>query len=225
MVIAIVDAGDIVDSKAVPWCFADFDVIAGLECALLHYAHIAPRPIGRRERCWKSRVFQAEPELEARHPRFAHLEDYVTHSPMLPDYRCSDVNALSREIVAKHAGRESAPELSAPPLVVLRGIGVDRLVDPAVDPSIRLFVADEIDAFHPHRAFNGILEDPGGYGVVPEFDEPELADVDRDDSAHAGRIRNGAAKADGVTPPGGLGLWLPGPSGEPSIGLVSSCEA
>ena len=98
--------------------------------------------------------------------------------------------------------------MSAPPLVVLRGIGVDRLVDTAVDPAISLLVADEIDAFHPHRAFNGILEDPGGHAVVPELDEPELADVDRNDSAHARRIRNGATKADGITPPGGLGSRL-----------------
>ena len=198
MVVAVVNAGDIADSETMPWRGADLNTIAGGERTLRDDPQVASGPISGREHLGEPGVLHTDAQLVAGRPGLAHLEDYVPDPPVLAYHRSPDVDAPSGEIFAEHARGDGAAELGAPPLVVLRGVGVDRLVDPTMDASVGLIVTDEVDALDPYRAFDRKLVDPGRHDATPEFHVPWLADVDRDDPAH----RAGNAWKDGVMPEG-----------------------
>src|SRR5262249_29321963 len=95
--------------------------------------------------------------------------------------------AFRREILPKHSpGQLLFRELAPPVVVVLDGIGVDRLLRSTVDGEIRLAVALEIQKGHTDGTFDRLLENAGGDSATVERNftweayahRPKLHDAD-----------------------------------------------
>ena len=102
------------------------------------------------------------PELEARKPGLRDFEDRTSHPPPVPDEAPVQVDPRDRQVLAKGSRLRGEAELCGPPVVVLLGVGVDVLVVPAVNLSVRPVVTDDVDATNPQAPLNGELPDRRG---------------------------------------------------------------
>ena len=129
----------------------------------------------------KARVVHADPELVARDPRLADLEDGGPDRPALADRRGSEIDPRGREVLTECAGFDRPIELGGPPGQVFRGVGIDGLVRATVDGSVGLGVAGEIHAADRDRTSDGRLPDGRPDGLATKADRPDTTDIDRGD--------------------------------------------
>jgi hypothetical protein len=174
----------------------DADLVAGLEAAGLHDAEVGAGALRRGEEVGEVVVAHADAELVAGLAGLADLEHDVADRPSVADPGTREVDALGREVLAEGAerlvgGGVSVAQRRGPPLVVLDGVGVDRLVRTAVHPPVGLVVTRQVDALDPDRSLDRALPDAGGDLAAAPRHGARLADVDRHDP---GRPAHGSAR-------------------------------
>ena len=130
----------------------DLDRVAGADLALGQDAEVGAGPAGGREAARELLAADADPQL------VAGGAGAVTSSRVPPARQRSPTTApltsIPRTVRLSRRSRDQlAAELAAPPLVVLDGVGVQRLVDPAVDLGVALGVAVHVG--RPHRTRPG----------------------------------------------------------------------
>jgi hypothetical protein len=157
------------------------DRIARLQLPLDDDAQVRPGPQRLGEAPREQLVVHADAKSPARDPRLGNLQDHAPDLPALADQGRVHVHAFGREVLAELAVGERSADRLLPPARVLDGVGVDRLVGPAVGLAIRLVVAGQVhpagrdppgDRRFPDRA-------PGGATAVLEL--AHAADIDGED--------------------------------------------
>jgi hypothetical protein len=79
-------------------------------------------------------------------PGYLDPEHDVVESPDLSDERVGRVDPDHGEVLAEGAGGQGPTELALPPLLVLAGVGIDRLLGSAVVLGVADLVADDTAA-------------------------------------------------------------------------------
>jgi hypothetical protein len=90
--------------------------------------------------------------------------------------------AFGRQVFAEHAERQFAAQPLPPRAVVLRRIGIDRLVGPPVDREVGLGVSVEIVPAERQGRSDRYLEDPRDDRLSLPVDRARKADIHRDHS-------------------------------------------
>ena len=132
MPIACIDAKHVADRHGVVWSLADAYVVAGPDIAFDDDPQVRPRPARLSETARKQLVLHPGAESPEGDARLRHFENGVADFPTLADKCAIHVDVFGREVLAKLAMPERATQLVLPPAQVFGGIGIDRLVGPAV---------------------------------------------------------------------------------------------
>src|SRR5437867_2893978 len=142
----------------------DREVEAGPTAALEALDHIRPA--------------KANAELKTRHPRLSDDEFGRTRAEAITNVYVAFQQSFSGEVLTEHAPREfCARQLCAPKRVVLRRVGIHRLVTPAVDGKVGLPIAFHIQRRHANPSCYGRLEDRRANGLATPVDLPLQAHV------------------------------------------------
>ena len=147
------------------------------------------RSTGRGERGRESRIFHPDPELE--HGTRGWLTSRTAdrtedRSPTSAPARSSPL----RQVLPERPRPTSRPRLPSTREVLGR-VGVDGLVRPPVDHTVRLVVAVQVDAAQADQHIDRLLRDRGPDGTFAERHRTDTADVDR----HEPGWRRGRARA------------------------------
>ena len=163
------------------------DRVARREDARLEHPQVGAGPLPRTEPAYPRGVVvaaAAHPLLEvvARRPHRGHLEEDGPDPPALPHLGLVDVDAGGGEVLAELAVAELVAELPGPPVQLLTGEGVDRLVRAAVVPSVGDLVTGHSQPVHLDRAGDRRLVDrrppdlgPRRVARHPDVDRPQHA--------------------------------------------------
>src|SRR5215216_5614607 len=185
-VVVVVDPGHLAHGEAVAGTVDDLDRVAGGDLTLGPDAQVGAGPAGGRELAREPLAAHADAQLEAGDARLGDLEQGPADPPAPADLGPGDVDAADGQVLAEAARRDLPAQPAAPPLLVLGGIGVQRLVDPAMDLQVGLPVPVHVDPADPHPPRHRRLPDGGGHRPPPPRDLPGGADVHRlDHTRHA----------------------------------------
>src|SRR5947209_1292259 len=181
--ISQIDVGDAGDGQIVIGTMDHRDAVTGCQLALLHDAEVRARTSGRGKAPREAGIVHAHPQLVAGKARLRNLEQDRADAPALAHNRAGDGHAAHGQVLAKRARLQGTTHLSRPPVVVLDGISVYRLVDSAVDRAIRLIVTHEIHTPDGHPTGDRRLPDAAGYTLAVPLDDARGTNVDRLDNA------------------------------------------
>jgi hypothetical protein len=116
------------------------------------------------------------PELETRLAGLRDLQDGRSCVPPVSDVGVVQVNSYGGEVLSEGPGGQRA-SARFPPVVVLDGIGVHRLVGPAMDAAVGLVVAGEVHSFDADRAVHRFLPNGRGHRTVAPCDSSRAPDI------------------------------------------------
>ena len=174
-------------------------------------------------------------ELVARDARRGDLQQDLAGAPALADQGAADVDAPDGQVVAEGPRSQLAAQLPTPPLVVLGGIGVQRLVVPAVRLGVALLVAVDVVSPDPDPPWHRVLPDRGPHRLpppadllgVPTFTDSITPTTSPSTAAwlhgQATRLRHGNAARRGVLPGGVMSMdrWRPRSRRRPARALAA----
>src|SRR5262249_9446557 len=181
--IAGVDAKDIPDGEIVVGSLDDPNRISSSHVALGDDSQVSPRSQRLREVARKHPVVHSNAKPPARYARLGNLKNGRPDLPAFADKRVVHLNPFGREVFAKLTVGQRSANLLCPPACVFDGVGVERLVGPAVRLAIRLVIAGEIDTSGRDPAGDRGFPDRALGGPAVVFEMTHVADVDAQDLA------------------------------------------
>jgi hypothetical protein len=196
------------DSDAVARPLDDLDVVARAERAGREHTQVRTGQAGAGEAL--DPALLAEPLLEghARRPGRRHLADdrvrTRTDPPALADLGTADVDSRGPQVLAEEPGRDVALQLGRPPVGVLVGIGVQRLLGAAVVRPVDLGVQEQPLRADLEPARPGPLVDGGDVGGLARVGDDRVDDADGAEPAVPAlllaRVRSGRERHGGHPP-------------------------
>ena len=161
-----------------------FDLVAGLDEALLEDAEVEPRAVVRDEQRRHRRLVHADADAVARDARLGDLEQRLADAVAVPDADLVVRQALDGEVLAELAvGEVVASELALPVAVGVDLVDEHRAMLAAVREPVSLVVAVDVDAADHPRAVDRLLPDRRPDGLALPFDLSRSADVDREQAS------------------------------------------
>ncbi len=166
------------------------DVVAGADLALLQDAEVEPRPPARGQQRGHARLVHPDADAIAGDARLGDLEQGAADPVAIADKDAVVGQAFDREVLAELAVDEVAPsELLLPVAVGFDLVDEDRAALAAVAGEIALAVPVEIQPARAQTPRRRLLPDAGMYDAASPRDVAWEADIDRQQSGHAGSLR------------------------------------
>src|SRR5207245_5549265 len=145
--------------------------VTGADVSLLKDCEIEAGPTTALEAFDHIRSAKANAELKTRHSRLSDDEFGRTRAEAITNVYVAFQQAFGGEVLAEHGPREfCARQLFPPKRVVLRRVGIHRLVAPAVDRTGGLPIAFHVQPRHVNPSSYGRLEDRRANGLATPVD-------------------------------------------------------
>jgi len=136
-VVGMVGALHVADGEAVPGPVHHLGGVVGADRARLEDAQVGAGAGGGREAAGEAGVAHADAEPAAGDARLGDLQQRRPDAPALTDDGAGNRQPADGEVLAEGARCQRAPDLAGPPVEVLTGVGVDRLVRAAAGGTVR----------------------------------------------------------------------------------------
>jgi hypothetical protein len=156
----------------------DLGRVAGGDLAFGQDAQVGPGAAGGGEAGREPPAAHPDAQLEAGDARLGDLQQGPADPPALPHERVAHIDPAQGQVLPEGPRPQLAPDLG--------GVGVHRLVGPAVDLGVALLVAVDLAPPDPDPPRYRVLPDRGPHRPPPVGDLPGGPDVHRlDDARHA----------------------------------------